>query len=128
VFIRTGDITNWLHTAIEVQILQPILPNPRENCGAIYDVQPPTKNAIKPMGEWNRMVVMARGSRIFVVLNNEQVTAIDLDQWKDAHKNPDGSNNKFNTAYKDMPREGHLGFQYHGNPVWFKNLKIKSLD
>ena len=51
-----------------------------------------------------------------------------LDQWSEAHKNPDGTPNKFTTAYKDMPREGHLGFQYHGKPVWFKNLIIKPLD
>ena len=53
---------------------------------------------------------------------------MDLDQWTEKGKNPQGTPNKFSTAYKDMPREGHLGFQYHGNPVWFKNLKIKSLD
>jgi hypothetical protein len=27
-----------------------------------------------------------------------------------------------------MARVGHLGFQYHGNPVWFRNLTIKSFD
>ena len=127
VFIRTGDTVNWLHTTIEVQILQPTMPNPRQNCAAIYDVQPPAKDALKPIGEWNRMVIMARGSRIFVVLNGEQVTAADLDQWTEAHKNPDGTPNKFNTAYKDMPRKGPIGLQYHGSQVWFRNLRVKEL-
>ena len=58
---------------------------------------------------------------------------MDLNLWTEAGKNPDppdgpGTKNKFRTAYKDMSREGHLGFQYHGNPVWLKNLKIKSFD
>ncbi len=61
-------------------------------------------------------------------LNGQDIIDMDLDQWTEAGKNPQGTRNKFSTAYKDMPREGHLGFQYHGNPVWFKNLKIKSLD
>ncbi len=47
---------------------------------------------------------------------------------KPAHYwNPDGTSNKFNTAYKDMPRKGHIGFQDHGQPVWFRNMKIKQL-
>jgi len=127
VFLRTGDITNWLHTAIEVQILQPTVPNTRENCGGIFDVLAPARNAIKPAGEWNRYVIMARGSRIFVVLNGEQVTAIDLDQWTKAHTNPDGTPNKFDTAYKDMPRKGAIGLQYHGSKVWFRNPRVKQL-
>jgi hypothetical protein len=53
---------------------------------------------------------------------------MDLDLWTEPHKNPQGTKNKFPAAYKDMPREGHLGLQYHGNPIWFKNLKIKSFD
>ena len=41
---------------------------------------------------------------------------------------PRGDPNKFKTAYKDMPRVGNLGFQYHGNMVWFRNVKIKVFD
>jgi hypothetical protein len=63
-----------------------------------------------------------------VNLNGEDIIDMDLDQWTEKGKNPQGTPNKFSGPYKDMPREGHLGFQYHGNPVWFKNLKIKSLD
>jgi hypothetical protein len=61
-------------------------------------------------------------------MNGEQVIDMDLGLWTEPHKNPDGSNNKFDTAYKDMPREGHIGFQYHGDPIWFRNIKIKQLD
>ena len=58
---------------------------------------------------------------------------MDLDFWTEAHKNPGppiaaGTRNKFNIAYKDMAREGHIGFQYHGNMIWLRNLKIKSFD
>jgi hypothetical protein len=61
-------------------------------------------------------------------LNGEQIIDMDLNKWTEAHKNPDGTPNKFTTAYKDMPRIGNIGLQYHGTPIWYKNLKIKSLD
>jgi hypothetical protein len=62
-----------------------------------------------------------------VVLNGEQIIDMNLDLWKEAGKNPDGTKNKFKTAYKDMPREGHIGFQDHGQELWFRNLRIKKL-
>jgi hypothetical protein len=52
---------------------------------------------------------------------------MNLDLWEEAGKNPDGTKNKFNTAYKNMPREGFVGLQYHGQPVWFRNIRIKPL-
>lgn len=127
VFLRCGSIPEWLHTAIEVQIFQPVSENDKHNCGAIYDCLAPSKRTIKEPGEWNRYVIIAKGNRIYVMLNGEQVNAMDLDLWTEAHLNPDGTKNKFNTAYKDMPREGHIGLQNHGQQVRFRNLRIKSL-
>src|SRR5580765_5477630 len=40
--------------------------------GAIYDLSKPTKNAMKPAGEWNHMEVTCNGSIIEVVLNSEK--------------------------------------------------------
>jgi hypothetical protein len=127
VFLRCADIANWLHTAIEVQILQPDAENKKHTCGGIFDCLEPSKQMVKPAGEWNRFVITAKANRIEVVLNGEKVVDMDLDRWPEAHKNPDGTPNKFNTAYKDMAREGHVGLQYHGAPVSFRNMRIKKL-
>jgi hypothetical protein len=64
---------------------------------------------------------------IDVVLNGLKIISMDLNRWKEPHKNPDGTPNKFNTAYKDMPRSGAIGLQYHGHPVWYRNLRILEL-
>ena len=128
VFIRTGDIKKWINTAIEIQIHATTDGTKHGQCGAVYDCLSPSKDATKKAGEWNHYVITCLNNKIYVNLNGQDVIDMDLDQWTQARKNPDGTPNKFTTAYKDMPREGHLGFQYHGNPVWFKNLKIKSLD
>jgi hypothetical protein len=52
---------------------------------------------------------------------------MNLDQWTEAGKNPDGTPNKFKIAYKDMPRRGRIGLQDHGKPVWYRNIRIKPL-
>ncbi|MBM4028155.1 MAG: DUF1080 domain-containing protein [Planctomycetes bacterium] len=128
VFIRTGDIKKWIHTAIEVQIHATTDGTKHGQCGAIYDCLSPSKDAANKPGEWNRYVITCLDNKIYVNLNGEDIIDMDLNLWTEAGLNPQGTKNKFKTAYKDMPREGHLGFQYHGNPVWFRNLKIKSLD
>ena len=127
VFIRTGDVKN-IFSGIEVQIHATTDGTKYGMCGAIYDCLPPSKEANKGPNQWNHYVITCLDNKIYVNLNGEDIIDMDLDRWTEAGKNPDGTRNKFKTAYKDMPREGHFGFQYHGNPVWFRNLKVKSLD
>jgi len=124
VFLRTGKHTclPWVEIQIEDSCGRAI---DKHICGAIYDVKEPTVNAVKPAGKWNRMTIMANDSKICVILNNQPIQEIDLNDWPTAHKNPDGTNNKFDIAYKDLPRKGWIGFQDHGNIVWYRNIKIK---
>jgi len=127
VFIRTGDIKN-IYSAIEVQIHATTDGTKYGQCGAIYDCLPPSKNANNGPNEWNHYVITCLDNKIYINLNGQDIIDMDLNRWTEAGKNPDGTDNKFKTAYKDTPRVGNLGFQYHGNPVWFRNLKVKSLD
>jgi hypothetical protein len=71
------------------------------------------------------------GMFVTLVFNGEEVIHADLDKWSEAHKNPDGTPNKFDTALKDYARSGPIGLQgLHGKaqaPVYYRNLKIKPL-
>lgn len=95
--------------------------------GAIYDLVAPKKNAMKPAGEWNHLVVTCDRSRIAVELNGEQVSQMDLDQWTKPYLRPDGTAHKFDVAYKDHPRRGYVGLQDHGANCWYKNIKLLPL-
>ncbi len=128
VFIRTGDLQDWINTAMEVQIHETGDGTPHGQCGAIYDCLSPSKDVTKKAGEWNHMTIEAEGPMIYVVLNGEQIISMDLDKWTEPHKNPDGTPNKFKYAYKDMARAGFFGFQDHHSPVWFRNVKIRDLS
>ncbi len=96
--------------------------------GAIYDLVEPAKNAMKPVGEWNHMVITCNGPKISVELNGEVVTKMNLDEWTEPNRRPDGSAHKFDIAYKTHPRFGFIGLQDHGSACWFKNIKLKPLD
>ncbi len=128
VFLRCGDLNDWINTTIEVQIHETGDGTRHGQCGAIYDCLSPSKDAAKKAGKWNHYIITCKANKITVVLNGEQIIDMDLNQWTEPHKNPDGTPNKFKYAYKDMPRVGLIGLQDHGKPVWFRNIRIKPLE
>ena len=129
-FFRWDNLNDPVQTGIEMQLLDSAAAqNPgRHDCGAIYDILAPTENAMKPALEWNTVKLRCWKNFISVTMNGKWIVQMDLNRWKEAHKNPDGTGNKFNTAYKDMPREGHIGLQEHGGKIWFKNVKVRELN
>lgn len=131
VFLRTGDIKNIL-SALEIQIHENTDGAQYGMAGALYNAKPPSKDMTRPVDQWNRYTITCRDSRLALVFNGEQVMDIDLNDWKEARMNPDGTRNKFSVALKDYARSGPIGLQgLHGAeaaPVWFRNLKIKVLN
>lgn len=131
VFLRSGDIKNVL-AALEIQVHESADGSKYGMLGAIYDAMPPVKNAAKPVGEWNRYTITCKGPQVTVVLNGETIIDANLDNWPETGKNPDGTPNKFKKALKDFARSGPIGLQgLHGKaqaPVWYRNLKIKTLE
>jgi len=131
VFLRSGNIKDVL-AAPEIQVHENTDGSKYGMVAAIYDAMPPKKNMSKPVGEWNHYTITCKDSVITVVFNGEEVIHADLNDWKEVGKNPDGTPNKFKVALKDWSHNGPIGLQgLHGKaqaPVWYKNLKIKTLD
>ena len=125
VFFRTDNPKDNVQTGIEIQVDNPGGPD-KHSVGAIYDLVAPVKNAGKK-DEWNKYVITANGPNIVVQLNGERINEMNLDKWTEAGKNPDGSKNKYQKALKDWKREGHIGFQDHGNQVSYRNVRIAVL-
>lgn len=126
IFLRAKEHV-WLPW-VEVQVADSFgSPINKHICGGIYDIKEPSVNAVKEPGQWNRMTIQGKGPMICVLMNHQPVIDINLDHWTEAHKNPDGTNNKFDIAYKDLPRTGWIGFQDHGFPIRYRNVRIKEL-
>lgn len=131
VFIRTFPLTpregkdvgfNGIEVAIDDTTTAGL-----HDTGALYDLVQPSKNAMKPQGEWNLMHITCHNSVVSIEVNDIEVTRTDLDQWTTANKRPDGTAHKFDVAYKAHPRKGYVGLQDHGSDVWYKNIKLLRL-
>ena len=125
-FFRT-DPKNAVQGGFEIQIASPGLYSGKHIVGSLYDAKEPILAAGKPDGEWNTMELTCKGPSIVAKVNGEKVLDINIDDWKEPNKNPDGSKNKFKTALKDLPKTGHFGLQYHGKPVWYRKIKINPI-
>ena len=131
VFFRT-DPENPVQGGFEIQLLdnegfQKIKgkKDPKNLNGAFYDSQAASTDSAKPIGQWNDLKLTLKGAQGTLAINNVVVNEFDIDRWDTAGKNPDGSDNKFKTALKDLPRTGRIGFQNHGQVVWIKNVSIR---
>ena len=113
VFIRVGDPLQPVANGIEVQILDTHgLENPgNHDCGGVIGTAAPSKNMAKPAGEWNRYTITVENNRLTVVLNGEQIIDLKLDE----------------SAMKDRPEVGHIGFQDEAKRIWYRNVRIKEL-
>ena len=125
-FFRT-DPKNSVQGGFEVQIASPGLYSGKHVVGSLYDAKEPAVAAGKPDGEWNNLTLRCEGPQMHAVLNGQEVLNLSIDDWATARQNPDGTKNKFKTALKDLPRQGHIGFQYHGHPVWIRNARVTPL-
>src|SRR5262245_58970355 len=82
-YFQVGDLKEPVKKGIEVQIYDaPAKADAKltdHTSGGIIPGIPPTKNAAKPAGEWNKMHVSVKGNKIVVTLNDVVVNDIPRD-------------------------------------------------
>ncbi len=134
VFFRT-DPDNPVQGGFEIQLIDDLgyqkakgKKDPKNLNGAFYDCQAAIADPAKPTGQWNNLKLTCDGPHMRVEINGQVVNEVNIDHWDTANKNPDGTENKFKTALKDLPRRGRIGFQNHGQVVWFRDISIRRLD
>jgi len=137
VFVYCSDVENFIPNSVEIQIADDFAPRwaraPKSwHCGAIFGHEAPRMSNVRRPGTWNRMTITCQGPKISVVLNGKQVTQIDMRRWTSAKTNPDGSPIPpwLSKPLAQLPTKGHIGLQgkHGGVPIYFRNLKIRTLD
>lgn len=116
-YFRVGDKNDPVNQGIEVQIYDtdPHKPQGKLNdhdSGGIIPGLKPHKNNAKPSGEWNKMRVWHKDTRIVVYLNGEYVNAHDLIGGGQLSK---------------RAKTGPIGFQDHALPISLRSIRIREL-
>lgn len=117
------------HTGMEMQVLDndghPDGKITKHRAGNLYDLVASSSEPVKPVGEWNKAEVKWVNGKLDLFLNGENVVSTQTgdDNWK---KMVAGS--KFHEM-KDFGKftSGKIALQDHGDPVWYRNIKIRKL-
>jgi len=121
---------NTWETGPEYQILDntchPDVENgPDRTAGSAYDVYASNEDVTRPAGEWNESRILVEGRRVEHWLNGTNVVEYELesDDWQARIAD---------SKWTDYPEfgtvdSGHIALQDHGDPVWYRKIKIRRL-
>lgn len=103
---------------------------------SLYDLIPAKLQNAKPFGKWNKVKIIVNNGKVSHYQNGKKVVEYTLwtPEWIKMLENSKFSVNEWADAFYLMSncggikREGYIGFQDHGDDVWFRNVKVKILD
>ena len=97
--------------------------NPRTSAASLYFCMAPSKDATKPVGQWNSGRIVCKGTVVQHWLNGVKVIGFDYADPKWA-RNVD----LLKKRGGDLAERGaYLSLQDHGDPVWYRAIKLRAL-
>jgi hypothetical protein len=130
-YIREVPGQQIYYAAPEVQILDNI--DATDNkiashlAGSLYDMIAADPKTVHPAGEWNTIIIRVQNGRVTHTQNGVKVVEYEL--WTPAWDSL-VANSKFKSfpGFKEgISKDGYIGLQDHGFPIWFRNIKIREL-
>jgi hypothetical protein len=94
--------------------------------GSLYDLIPANPQNTRPAGEWNHAEVLVYRGTVVHFQNGETVVEYQLDTpaWEELV-----ASSKFaDLEHFGKNEPGYIGLQDHGDDIWFRNIKIRSMD
>lgn len=95
--------------------------------GSLYDIIPAVPQNFKGAGEWNLAEVIILDRHVQHIQNGAVVVEYQLDTPEWEALVVDSKFPNYNPGWANMPAEGLIGVQDHGDDVWYRSIKIKEL-
>ena len=103
---------------------------------SLYDMIPAKPQNAKAIGEWNTSKIIVYKGTVVHQQNGENVVEYHLwtPQWTEMLQASKFSETAWPLAFELLNNcggenhEGYIGFQDHGDDVWFRNIKVKVLE
>ena len=99
--------------------------NPLTSAGSNYAVHAPVKEVTRPVGEWNSVRLIVRGTHVEHWMNDVKLLEYEFGSADWAARVKASKFDKIPLYGK--AKSGRIGLQDHGNPVSFRNIKIRPL-
>lgn len=95
--------------------------------GSLYDLIAADPKTVNPAGEWNTCYVKVVDGKVSISMNGTEVMTYThwTPEWDEMVQNSKFKN--FEGWTEGIDKEGYIGLQDHGYPVWFRNIKIREL-
>ena len=122
IFLRTPKTGDPTYHGMEIQILDNDAPNHKgikewQYAGSLYHVAAAKPQVNCTPGQWHKFIVTCDRRTVRVVLDGHKVVETNLDDHRDLVGTVPGIENK----------AGYLGLQNYGNPLEFRNVRIRML-
>lgn len=95
--------------------------------GSLYDMIAADPKTVQPAGSWNTFVIKVKDGQVTHTMNGVKVVSYTM--WT-----PEWDALVAKSKFKSFPgftegiaKEGYIGLQDHGYPIWFRNIKIREL-
>ena len=128
-----GYSDSWM-TGLEMQVLDngndsteghPDAAIYKHRAGDLYDINAAPEGAAKLAGEWNQFEIIVQDGHLTQILNG--VVTVDRQLFDDQWRADVAASKFYEYPGYGTYAKGGIALQDHGDNVWYRNLKIKSL-